>query len=72
MYRPSQARGKIGYRADRPVIPAPFETDGTDRGVALCNAGAEVQLAFSRRGATSTVRIRSADRNDFLKKPRLH
>jgi S1-C subfamily serine protease len=35
-------------------------------------AGAEVPLAFSRRGATSTVRIRSADRNDFLKKPRLH
>ena len=35
-------------------------------------AGAEVPLAFSRRGATSTVRIRSADRSDFLKKPRLH
>jgi len=35
-------------------------------------AGAEIPLAFSRRGATSTVRIRSADRNDFLKKPRLH
>jgi S1-C subfamily serine protease len=35
-------------------------------------AGAEVALAFSRRGATSTVRIRSADRSDFLKKPRLH
>ena len=35
-------------------------------------AGAEVPLAYSRRGATSTVRIRSADRNDFLKKPRLH
>ncbi len=35
-------------------------------------AGAEVPLAFSRRGATSTVRIRSADRGDFLKKPRLH
>jgi S1-C subfamily serine protease len=35
-------------------------------------AGSEVPLAFSRRGATSSVRIRSADRNDFLKKPRLH
>jgi len=35
-------------------------------------AGAEVPLAFSRRGTTSTVRIRSADRSDFLKKPRLH
>lgn len=35
-------------------------------------SGCEVPLTFSRRGATSTVRIRSADRNDFLKKPRLH
>jgi len=35
-------------------------------------AGSEIPLAFSRRGATSTVRIRSADRSDFLKKPRLH
>jgi S1-C subfamily serine protease len=35
-------------------------------------AGSDVPLAFSRRGATSTVRIRSADRSDFLKKPRLH
>jgi S1-C subfamily serine protease len=35
-------------------------------------AGAEVPLSYSRRGATSTVRIRSADRSDFLKKPRLH
>ncbi len=35
-------------------------------------AGSEVPLTFSRRGATSTVRTRSADRNDFLKKPRLH
>jgi S1-C subfamily serine protease len=35
-------------------------------------AGAEVPLAFSRRGATSTVRIRSADRHDYLKKPRMH
>lgn len=35
-------------------------------------AGSEVPLTFSRRGATSTIRIRSADRSDFLKKPRLH
>jgi S1-C subfamily serine protease len=35
-------------------------------------AGCEVPLAISRRGATSTFRIRSANRNDFLKKPRLH
>ena len=35
-------------------------------------AGSEIPLSYSRRGATSTVRIRSADRSDFLKKPRLH
>jgi S1-C subfamily serine protease len=35
-------------------------------------AGVEVPLTFSRRGASSATRIRSADRNDFLKKPRLH
>lgn len=35
-------------------------------------AGCEVMLTLSRRGASSKVRIRSADRNDFLKKPRLH
>jgi S1-C subfamily serine protease len=35
-------------------------------------AGTEVELTLSRRGASSTARIRSADRSDFLKKPRLH
>jgi S1-C subfamily serine protease len=35
-------------------------------------AGSEVALTLSRRGAASNLRIRSADRNDFLKKPRLH
>ncbi|MEO8144093.1 MAG: PDZ domain-containing protein, partial [Betaproteobacteria bacterium] len=35
-------------------------------------AGGEVVLTLSRRGASSSVRIRSADRGDFLKKPRLH
>jgi S1-C subfamily serine protease len=35
-------------------------------------AGSEVTLTLSRRGASSTARIRSADRGDFLKKPRLH
>ena len=35
-------------------------------------AGSEVTLTLSRRGASSTVQIRSADRGDFLKKPRLH
>jgi S1-C subfamily serine protease len=35
-------------------------------------AGTEVPLTLSRRGASSTVRVRSADRNDYLKKPRLH
>lgn len=35
-------------------------------------AGTEVPLTLSRRGAQSQTRIRSADRNEFLKKPRLH
>jgi len=35
-------------------------------------AGSEVVLTLSRRGAPSRVQVRSADRNDFLKKPRLH
>lgn len=35
-------------------------------------AGSEVTLTLSRRGASSKLRIRSADRQDFLKKPRLH
>ena len=35
-------------------------------------AGSEVTLTLSRRGASSCVQVRSADRNDFLKKPRLH
>lgn len=35
-------------------------------------AGNEVALTLSRRGVSSVARIRSADRNDFLKKPRLH
>jgi S1-C subfamily serine protease len=36
------------------------------------SAGSEVTLTLSRRGASSQIQIRSADRNDFLKKPRLH
>ena len=35
-------------------------------------AGSEVTLTLSRRGASSKIRIRSADRGDFLKKPRFH
>ena len=35
-------------------------------------AGSDVVLTLSRRGASSKVQVRSADRNDFLKKPRLH
>jgi S1-C subfamily serine protease len=35
-------------------------------------AGSDVALTLSRRGASSMVQIRSADRGDFLKKPRLH
>jgi S1-C subfamily serine protease len=35
-------------------------------------AGSEVALTLSRRGASSNILVRSADRSDFLKKPRLH
>jgi S1-C subfamily serine protease len=35
-------------------------------------AGSDVTLTLSRRGASSQIQIRSADRSDFLKKPRLH
>ena len=35
-------------------------------------AGSDVTLTLSHRGTSSKVRVRSADRNDFLKKPRLH
>jgi S1-C subfamily serine protease len=35
-------------------------------------AGSEVLLSVSRRGDTIRTPIRSADRSDFLKKPRLH
>ncbi|HTS53746.1 MAG TPA: S1C family serine protease [Burkholderiales bacterium] len=35
-------------------------------------AGVEVPLTLGREGALVRVRVRSADRNDFLKKPQLH
>jgi S1-C subfamily serine protease len=35
-------------------------------------AGAEVPLTLARDGSLVRVRVRSADRNDLLKKPRLH
>jgi S1-C subfamily serine protease len=35
-------------------------------------AGTEVPLKISRDGAVSQVRVRSGDRQDFLKKPHLH
>jgi S1-C subfamily serine protease len=35
-------------------------------------AGSEIALTLSRRGATTEVHLRSADRQDFLKRPRLH
>jgi S1-C subfamily serine protease len=34
--------------------------------------GTEVPLSLARNGAVRQVRVRSADRNDFLKKPRAH
>jgi S1-C subfamily serine protease len=35
-------------------------------------AGVEVPLTVARKGATLQLRVRSADRGDFLKKPQLH
>lgn len=35
-------------------------------------AGVEVPLTLGRRGGTLHIKVRSADRSDFLKKPRLH
>ena len=35
-------------------------------------AGTDVPLALTRNGAAKQVRVRSADRTDFLKKPSLH
>lgn len=35
-------------------------------------AGSEVALKLSRRGTSSTLLIRSADRYEYLKKPRMH
>ena len=35
-------------------------------------AGVEVPLTLAREGALVRVRVRTADRNDFLKKPQLH
>ena len=35
-------------------------------------AGTEVPLGLARNGAAKQIRVRSADRNDFLKKPRMH
>jgi len=39
---------------------------------ALGDAGVEVPLKLLRKSRVVEVRARSADRNDFLKKPHLH
>jgi len=38
----------------------------------LGTTGVEVPLKLSRDGSVNEVRVRSADRSDFLKKPHLH
>jgi S1-C subfamily serine protease len=35
-------------------------------------AGVEVPLTLAREGSVARVRVRSVDRQDLLKKPRLH
>lgn len=39
---------------------------------ALGPAGTEIPLTFSREGRAVRLRVRSGDRNDFLRKPKLH
>jgi S1-C subfamily serine protease len=39
---------------------------------ALGKAGVEVPLTLARKGSIVRVRVRSADRNDFMRKPQLH
>ena len=39
---------------------------------ALGDAGVEVPLTVFRDGDTMEIRVRSADRSDFFKSPRLH
>jgi S1-C subfamily serine protease len=39
---------------------------------ALGPAGTEIPLTLAREGSVVKVRLRSADRNDYLKKPQLH
>jgi S1-C subfamily serine protease len=39
---------------------------------ALGQAGVEVPLTLAREGSLVRVRVRSADRNDFMRKPQLH
>ena len=34
--------------------------------------GREICLTLAREGSVMKVRLRSADRNDYLKKPQLH
>jgi S1-C subfamily serine protease len=46
---------------------------GTFRQVwAVGPAGSDIPLTIARDGSLQRITIRSADRNDFLKKPRLH
>src|SRR5262245_2706097 len=40
----TQARSQVRDRADRPVVPAPFEADRADRRVALRDADALIEL----------------------------
>jgi len=52
----------------RDGIIAALHADGT----APIPAGAEVRLKVAREGKLTELRIVSADRSDFLKKPHLH
>ncbi|MFQ6018812.1 MAG: S1C family serine protease, partial [Kiloniellaceae bacterium] len=75
------ARGAPADRADLQVGDVVLEVAGvpvanladTFRKIwALGPAGTEIPLTISRDGEEMNVRVRSADRNAFLKSPRLH
>ena len=45
---------------------------GLHRAVQLGPAGVEVPLMLARGGEVLRIAVKSADRDDFLKKPKLH
>ena len=55
----TESRGEIGHGADRAIVPAPFESDGTDRRIALGDADAEREIEAALFHATLSSLTRS-------------